>query len=127
MWGDMLVSAEEIPGVTEKRLRGTKPGYGKALRDQIPRDIVICDWHYKQDEPDYPTLSVMQQEGFRVIGATYQQENTIRNFSKYAAEHGAYGMMATTWGNVRLEKWDSVERILEFSGSTFRKDFADSR
>jgi hypothetical protein len=127
MWGDMLISEEEFPEIPKNSLHGSKPGYGKTLRDQLPRDIVICDWHYKQDETIFPTLAVMQGEGFRVIGATFHKENTIRNFSKYAAQHAAYGMMATSWANVHQRKWAEVDRIITFSGETFQKDFLDSK
>lgn len=127
MWGDMLISVEEFPSMPKNKLHGSKPGYGKALRDKLPRDIVICDWHYKQAEPGYPSLATMRAEGFRVIGTTFRDEDTIRKFSKYASQHGANGMMATTWFLVNRKEWDAVDRIIVFSGETFRGDFLNSK
>ncbi len=121
MWGDMLLSPDEFPSMLEKHLHGGKKGYGKALRDKLPRDIVICDWHYFDQQTDFPSLSVMQNEGFRVIGATWKKQETIRNFSRYAAMHNAYGMMATTWFHVQREEWDIVEKIIWDSGKAFKE------
>jgi len=130
MWGDMLISPDEFLELSSgslKAFHGTLPGYGKDLRAKLPKDIVICDWHYKDDQEDFPSLSVMQKEGFRVIGATWVNERTIKNFSKYASKHKAYGMMATTWWHVQKRNWDVVERIIKVSGENFLKDFPDGK
>ncbi|BCO09744.1 hypothetical protein GF1_21200 [Desulfolithobacter dissulfuricans] len=125
MWGDMLIAPEEFPEMLDKHLHGSVPGYGKALRDKLPRDIVICDWHYFDDQAEFPSLAVMQQEGFRVIGSSWKREKTMRNFSRYAAGQGALGMMATTWFHVQRREWAVVERIIRTSGESFRRDFPD--
>jgi hypothetical protein len=118
MWGDMLLSPDEFPGMLDRHLHGVMPGYGKALRTKVPRDVVICDWHYFDDQPDFPSLITMQKEGFRVIGSTWKRESTTRNFSRYAEKHGAYGMMATTW--LKVGEWDAVQEIINVSGEIFR-------
>jgi hypothetical protein len=126
MWGDMLVSPDEFPSMEPRHLHGTVPGYGKVLRDQLPRDVVIADWHYKQDNAEFPTLAVLRDEGFRVIGTTFRNKKTIRQFSRYASKHGAYGMMATSWFYVGRGDWDTVNQIMTISGETFQKDFLHS-
>jgi hypothetical protein len=127
MWGDMLISKEEFTDIPDDHLHGSKPGYGKALRDKLPRDIVICDWHYRQNESEFPTMAAMQEEGFRVIGTTFKKEATISNFSEFASKHSAYGMMATSWFYVQRQQWDTVDRIIELSGEAFQKDFSDQK
>ncbi len=130
MWGDMLISPNEFPQLPTESLRsfhGTLPGYGKELRARLPKDIVICVWHYQDDQEEFPSLSIMQKEGFRVVGATWVKERTIRNFSNYASRHKAYGMIATTWWHVQKRNWDIVERIIKVSGETFLKYFPDER
>jgi hypothetical protein len=69
----------------------------------------------------------MRKEGFRVIGATWKKGRTIRNFSSFAAGHGASGMIATTWFHVQRREWDVVEKIIRTSGEVFLKDFPDGR
>jgi hypothetical protein len=100
MWGDMLLDPEEFPDMLAEHLHGSMPGYGKVLRDQLPRDIVICDWHYFDRQSNFASLARMQAEGFRVIAATWKREGTIRNFARHAREQHAYGLMATTWYNM---------------------------
>ena len=123
MWGDMLIDAAEFPTMLMKHFHGGASGYGKALRDKLPRDIVICDWHYSDDQNEFPSLAALVKEGFRVIGVTWKKEKTIRNFSRYAAQHGAYGMMATTWFHVQRKEWDVVENTINISGKIFIEDF----
>ncbi len=127
IWGDMLLSPEEFPQMLDKHLHGTLPGYGKSLRQKLPRDVVICDWHYFDRQPDFPSLREFRQEGYRVLGATWKTTETIRNFSSYAATNGASGMIATTWFHVQRKEWDVVERIIRESGAIFLKDFPDAK
>lgn len=121
MWGDMLLTPEEFPGMLASHLHGGRPGYGKALRDQLPRDIVICDWHYSDQQREFPSLAKLQSEGFQVIAATWQAERTIRNFSRFALEHNAYGLMATTWyGPDNPKRVSLIEWIVRTSGILFQ-------
>lgn len=132
MWGDTLISPQEFPNMynEDKSLSGGAPGYGKELRDQLPKDIVICDWHYvwlRPTENQFPTLAIFKAEGFRVLGTTFLGTSGIRNFSRYASEHGAEGMIATLWQYPRQNKWDVVERIISDSGEAFGNDFPDAK
>lgn len=117
MWGDMLISPAEFPTMNTVGLSGIEKGYGKALRQQLPRDIVICDWHYFPDSA-YPSLDAFQIDGFRVIGATWENENGIRSFAQYAKTHNAYGMMDTIWYNARNVP-KKVTRIMDVSQRAF--------
>ena len=127
MWGDMLISPEEFPSMFYRPLHGAIKGYGKAMRAKLPRDIVICDWHYSDDQSEFQSLKVMREEGFRVIGSTWKEEKTTRNFSNYAALHGANGMIATTWFHVQKKDWDVVHNIIKVSGEAFLKYFPDAK
>lgn len=128
MWGDMLISPDEFPEMFPRALHGTMPGYGKSLRDSLPKDIVICDWHYDDKQLAYPSLAAFEREGFRVLGATWKESENIRNFSRYAATHGADGMIATTWyHDPKSKDWGNVARIIRESGEAFSKNFPDAR
>lgn len=127
MWGDMLVGPDEFPVMPSMDLNGTPPDYGRQLRNKLSKDIVICDWHYFSDPAEFPSLSAFKAEGFRVIGATWKHPKTIRNFSRYAATHGADGMIATTWFHVPHQDWDVVDSIIRESGEAFSKDFPDAK
>ena len=127
MWGDMLIRPDEFLEMRAKPLHGSTSGYGKPLRDKLPRDIVICDWHYADEQSEFPSISTMKKEGFRVLGATWRNEKTIRNFSRYAAAHGAEGMIATLWFDVQRGNWNIVERTIRISGETFNNYFPDAK
>lgn len=125
MWGDMMISPDEFPGMRPNSLHGRATAYGKVLRSRLPKDIVICDWHYADDQADFPSLETFKADGFHVLGATWKKPKTIRNFSRYAAAYGADGMIATTWAHVQRKEWDMVARIIRDSGEAFSKDFPD--
>ncbi len=128
MWGDMLISQGEFPSMRKSgALHDLNESYGATLRKKIPRDILICDWHYNDKQRDFPTVSAFKNDGFRVLGATWKKEKTIQNFSYYAAHHGAEGMIATTWFHVQRKEWDIVNNIIKVSGKTFLKDFPDTK
>jgi hypothetical protein len=119
MWGDMLVWPGEFPTMNPRHLHGDE-AYA-AIRSRIPRDIVICDWHYIDTQPEFPTLTTFAAEGFQVLGATWKQEAAIRNMSAFAAANpeGVQGMIATTWFHLQRREWDIMRRILRTSGDAF--------
>lgn len=133
MWGDMLISPDEFPSMLRNHLHGTVTGYGKAMRDKLPRDIVICDWHYYDKQESFPSLSIMQQEGFSVVGASWRRLQTTQNFSLYAGQNGAYGMMATSWfvegtkHNRVVNNWNDLMQIVRESGLIFLRDFPEAK
>jgi hypothetical protein len=127
MWGDMLLSPEEFPAMLDRQMHGGTAGYGKAVRDRLPRSIVICDWHYNDDAEKFPSLSELQKEGFRVIAVTWKKEQTIRNFSRFASRNRAYGMMATSWFYVQRGNWGIVDRLIRQSGEAFESGISSAQ
>lgn len=64
IWGDMLINLSESPDMNLKPMYFTSDGYGKKVRDALPRDIVICDWHYFENGSEFPSSSAMVDEVF---------------------------------------------------------------
>jgi hypothetical protein len=79
LWGDIL----------------SKAGYRERL-DRLPRDTVICDWHYGP-QTEYPTLDLLRNAGFPVIACTWYNPRNLCYFSADAYRKGALGMLQTTW------------------------------
>jgi hypothetical protein len=121
MWGDMLVSQEEFPSMRDSgaSLNGYN-GYA-GLRGKIPKDIVICDWHYRGKQVSFPTALAFAQNGHKVLGATWEFQETTRNFTKYMnhLSNNGEGMIATTWYGLSGEKKEEVQEIIRFSGEIF--------
>lgn len=121
MWGDMLVSRKEFPAMNDKdaSLNGYN-GYA-ALRSKIPKDIVICDWHYQGDQVSFPSAWAFATNGNKVLGATWESQGTTKNFTKYIGQlpQNGEGMIATTWYGLSGEKREEVQTIIRLSGETF--------
>jgi hypothetical protein len=120
MWGDMLISPAEFPGMLARHLHGAS-GYA-SIRAKIPRDIVIVDWHYADKQATFPSALTFLKEGHTVLGATWRKEETIRNFSRYllSITHGTTGgMMATIWKLLHDNDWGAIEKVLTVSAENF--------
>src|SRR5499426_3049811 len=64
MWGDRLIDGKKDDfGEWEASINGTA-----AAIDSIPRDIIICPWHYVVRD-SYPSIPMFLDKGFRVLPA----------------------------------------------------------
>lgn len=102
MWADRL-------------LDGNATGYGeweastndtyKAI-DRIPKDIVMCDWHYEK-RASYPSLQIFADHGFSVWPSTWRDVTAATAFSAQAKgmkNPKVVGVLSTTWGEVKADK-----------------------
>ena len=100
IWGDRLIDGKTTGmGMWEASMNNT----ARAI-DMIPKDIVICDWHYER--PD-PTAVYFAMKGLDVITCPYRnpevavkQLHDIVNFRENSTpEMSAHflGMMQTVW------------------------------
>lgn len=121
MWGDMLVSKDEFPLMKDSsaNLNGYN-GYA-ALRKKIPKEVVICAWHYRGSQNTFPTALAFAQDGHKVLGATWKLQETTKNFTKYMGQipNNGAGMIATTWYGLSGDKKEQVKNIIRFSGEAF--------
>lgn len=102
MWGDRLIDGETT-GIG--RWEASTDFTHQAIR-QIPRDIVISDWHY---EKPHPTAAWFAIEGFPVVSCPWRkpevalgQLELMRAVRAGASKQVAarmLGMMQTTWGS----------------------------
>jgi hypothetical protein len=101
MWGDRLIDGKTTGiGLWEGSYNNTH----RAI-DMIPKDVVICDWHYER--PD-PTAVLFAAKGLQVLtcpwrngGLAVQQEKMMRSFIDGATDEMKpryLGMLQTVWG-----------------------------
>jgi hypothetical protein len=99
IWGDRLLDSATTPyGTWEASDNGTAPAI-----DRIPKDIVICDWHYEQTP--YPSLAYFQEKGFRVLPAAWNRPAHVENLLREALQNRTekmLGYLATTWENLTV-------------------------
>ncbi len=100
IWGDRLIDGKTTGmGIWEAAYNFT----WRAV-DMIPKDVVICDWHYER--PDQ-TPVYFAMKGFRVITCPWRTPPTAviqaedmarwRNYATKEMKPRYYGMMQTTW------------------------------
>lgn len=100
MWGDRFIDGKATGlGKWEASENGTQSAV-----DLVPKDIVICDWHYNK-APE--TLLVFARKGFDVVAcpwrkptvalAQLKQVRDIRRGTDSGVAARARGVMQTTW------------------------------
>lgn len=115
MWGDRLLDARTMGyGRWESTTNGTAPAV-----DLIPKDIIICDWHYRA-QTNYPSLPFLLGKGFRVWPSGFQPLAAARAFSEFSLAQRrdnphVLGYLCTTWSRARtvdLATWPPIAEIL---------------
>jgi hypothetical protein len=100
IWGDRFINGK----MTGIGFWEASYNYTWRAIDMVPKDIVICDWHYER--PDQ-TAVYFAMNGFRVVTCPWRtpptaviQTDDMAKFRKYATPEMKpkyYGMMQTTW------------------------------
>lgn len=106
MWGDMLLG----PGEGPDACHAESVADARALRDTLPRDILIADWHYVDATAErFSSLDVLHTAGFETVAATWHSPTNIMGFAHAAHARGARGLLQTTWAGFSLDA-DSFAR-----------------
>jgi len=96
MWGDRLVDGQKYDlGEWEASKNGTA-----AAIDMIPKDVIICPWHYEVRE-SYPSIPMFIAKGFRVLPSGWKDVEATKalvNYSRTQAGPKLLGHLFTTWG-----------------------------
>jgi hypothetical protein len=100
LWADRLLEAKAMGyGEWESARNGTAGAV-----DLIPKDIVLCDWHY-EPRTNYPSVPFLVQKGFRVWPAGWKSLPAAQAFSNYSRQQQSdlvIGYLCTTWGSVEI-------------------------
>lgn len=120
MWADMLLDPDIYGEKYQPAEVNGSNGFA-AIANMLPKDIILCDWHYSSKGPDFPSYTDFQKKGFTVWGATWKDSDTINAFSQYVAKYARKneGMIATTWWPFVAQEKDVIEKILETSSKGF--------
>jgi hexosaminidase len=113
MWGDMMLHATEGSGGA---------AFAPTLKDaairraSVPKDVLIADWHYYG--PDYPSIKVLQRDGFGLVASTWYNPTNIQDFARAAAKENAKGLLQTTWAgftmSLDLVKGESLAQFVAY-------------
>ncbi|HLK13871.1 MAG TPA: family 20 glycosylhydrolase [Fimbriimonadaceae bacterium] len=100
MWGDRFLDGRTNGlGEWEASTNGTPDAI-----NHVPKDIVICDWHYERAEP---TPALFALNGFQVLACPWRQADTakqqvafmrlLRSGPNPKIAEKALGVLHTTW------------------------------
>jgi hypothetical protein len=87
----------------------SKVGTAPAI-DKIPRDIILCPWHYEPREA-YESVPFFMDKGFRVLPASWKNVEASNALIRYSREHHRDGLLVghifTTWSGRggKLAEW----------------------
>ena len=95
MWGDRLIDGNKYKyGAWESSENCTA-----AAINMIPKDIVICDWHYETRDT-YPSIPMFLKKGFKVLPTTWRNRVASNAFLTYSLEQdnpNMLGVIYSTW------------------------------
>ena len=118
MWGDRLIDASTTK---YSKYESSETDTWKSI-EYLPRDIIICDWHYGPLE-EYPSLKMFQEQGFRVLACPWRKPDNVQSLWTYAQKVRTdrfLGFLATTW----IEFKELSEALFEGKGDEKAMDTA---
>ncbi len=111
MWADRLIDGNIYKfGEWESSMNGTA-----AAVDSIPKDIVLCDWHYEPMDT-YPSIPMFLEKGFKVLPCSYRKVDAVKALIKYSYQlenPNMIGHMFTTWSVVKRDSLVYYPPLLE--------------
>jgi len=127
MWGDRFLDGKKTGiGKWEASENGTHPAI-----DNVPKDIVICDWHYGKA---HDTPRFFAERGFPVVACPWRNSSVAltqlahirktRGDKDKAIAGRALGMVQTTWCGFR--RFIEAYRALEEGGKVERSGASES-
>ena len=112
-WGYAATDLQEASDQFGQAANGTHPAI-----DMIPKDIVICDWHYEVLE-DYPSIAHFLEKGFPVLPGSWRNVEAGELLLDAALSHKDHpqmlGYLCTTWGAVKpgeLAAWPPIQMAM---------------
>jgi hypothetical protein len=103
MWADRLLDGEATGyGLWEASKNGTHPAI-----DMIPKDIIMCDWHYERRYPlqptrrsTFPSVRFFIDKAFRVLPTSFRDVKAVKMFidqSLAVPSERMLGHLCTIW------------------------------
>jgi hypothetical protein len=96
MWADRLLDDKKLGyGKWEASANGTAGAI-----DRIPKDIIMCDWHYETRKDGYPSVAFLQEKGFQVLPSSWRNKDAALAMLREArtkATPRMLGHICTTW------------------------------
>jgi Glycosyl hydrolase family 20, catalytic domain len=109
MWADRLIDGKQL---NMGEWEASKVGTAAAI-DKIPKDIILCPWHYELRK-QYESLPMMMDKGFRILPASWKNTDATLALIRDAQAHQKDGLLVghifTTWSQKRGD-WAEFEPL----------------
>ena len=113
IWGDRLLDAKALH---YSKWEASENATSAAV-DLVPKDLVICDWHYEK-RANYPSIELLASKGFAVWPSAWQPlagAEAFSEFSRTEQRQHVVGFLCTTWGKAKIPEmatWPPVTNTL---------------
>ena len=98
LWGDMMLTKSQS---SDAAANCPDEAQAAQIRAGIPKDAIICDWHYQPGKPGaYKSLAYFKDDELQTIACTWYNPLNISSFSQAAREAGA-GIAANHLGGIQ--------------------------
>jgi hypothetical protein len=122
LWGDMLLAREES---NDSAANAASLKEARSTRAALPKDAIICDWHYEPAKPaDYKSLGVFKEAGFKTIACTWFNPENIHTFAQAAKQNDALGLLQTTWAGYSMNESTMRREFKQFSAYVLAAEYA---
>lgn len=118
IWGDRLLDSRRMG---YSLWEGDRFGMHPALhrKDEVTRDIIVCDWHYDWHSAGYPSVEELMKEGFFVVPSFFNNVANAKHFWLHALEARYLGkrygwpgqlggLLCTQWGGLDDAMVDAI-------------------
>ena len=118
IWGDRLLDSLKMG---YSMWEGDRFGIHPALhrKDEVTRDIIVCDWHYEWHSAGYPSVETLMEEGFFVVPSVWRSAENAKHFwlhaleAKYLGKRYDWsgklgGFLCTNWSALNAEQVDNM-------------------
>lgn len=97
VWSDLLLGPHEGPDATN----ASSPQEAAQRRSSLPKDVIVCDWHYAPAESN-PSLKIFCDAGFDTVACPWYQPRNILNLARAVSSlrevtTKTLGLIDTTW------------------------------
>ncbi len=113
MWHDMLIDYEDPRWAGYTACASQTEGLTN-LYQELPKDIVICDWNYGYPEkedgtpPEWPTSRFFNDNGFDVTVSPWYNQRGIQNQAELVEKESMFGYIGTTWAELDLKMFYTI-------------------
>ena len=117
MWADRLLDGQATGyGLWEASMNGTD----KAI-DMVPKDIIMCDWHYEPKYPHqttprsvFPSPKIFVDKGFRVLPTSFRNVEAVNRLidqSLAVPSDKVLGHLCTVWHPLKPGQYAKLKQL----------------